>query len=128
MSTDIARAGWPERITAPRVKEQELRAMLRRMAERGEISARVELEQTRDHVIAYVIRLKAHRTRRQAGIRVMALAATGLGALAGIGAMLWEIRYLLAALAAGGICALLIAWASSHSAGCSGIHCGGCKG
>src|SRR5512132_885664 len=110
----------------------QLKAQLRRMERRGEISVYwqdADLDRRGTLLVPYVRLVTAARIRRRT-IRRWAGAGTGaLTALAGLCWLLWESRYVIsfAALAALVIVAGL-RFAPHLARGCSGLHCSSCKG
>lgn len=114
-------------MRGPAVKQQEMRAKLAQMVRRGELkeafNARIEGGQ---YVVEY-IRLREPAPR---GLRIGSIVVSILGGLAGLGWLIWESRYVIAAalgVALAAVCLYVIIMSALHVAGrCPGHHCPGC--
>jgi len=132
ITREVVRRRGQEQICemrGPAVKQQEARARLARMMRRGELAeafnARIENGQ---YVVEY-IRLRDPAPR---GPRIGAIVGGVLAGLAGLGWLIWESRYVIAAalgIALGAACLYVIVMSVLHVVGrCPGHHCPGCAG
>lgn len=107
--------------------QHRLRARLHAASRRGELEVVSGWRVARSGAAAVVV--KPIREPRSPVPWWIAGTATALSALAGVGIMLYQTRYIWMALAGVllvvfGIARLL----GNHSGGCVGIHCSGCRG
>jgi hypothetical protein len=115
-----------EMISKPRVQIHQLRALVAQMAKSGDIHPRYQIMEYEGWVHAHVLRL---RPRPKRWPRVLLWVVMALAFLAGVGYLTWHSRYVLGmslGLLAGAW--LLLKSLAGHSAGCTGIHCSGCRG
>lgn len=105
----------------------ELNARLMREVRRGEIE-RTDVYHVADNGAAAIV-VKPLREPRSHVPWYIGGAALGLGALVGVGVLLYQTRYVWMALA--GV-ALLVVGAlrllGNHGGACTGLHCAGCRG
>lgn len=134
MPREIERSSAPVwgTASAPRVQKHALLADLRQKTRRGEIgqvgNLRYDVVNGREVVLVDYQRLASPRAQVP---YVVAGVTLGMGALYGIGVMLWHSRYIW--LAAAGIAlvvliAIRLLSPASHGASCTGLHCPGCGG
>lgn len=135
--TLVARGAWVETMTVARVKEQQMRAELKRMYLRGEIAEAGNLRYVdadgqlarggrAGFVAVDIVRLKRSRLRR--GWYAIGVGAA-LGAMAGLGMLIYASRHVLLAMLMGtAVLAFLLAKLAGHGGTCLGIHCSGCRG
>lgn len=117
-------------VTAPYRDRQRLGAELRRMSERGLIERCGPIRLVDGQWVARYVRLREPRPKAPLYVTGFAL---GMGAVAGVAAMLWHARYVilygLGALAALAILIGLIGFVSARVRGCAcvlhGPRCGG---
>lgn len=115
-------------VEGPARERHQLMAWLKREAEAGRVGTVWETEAPKG-----MLRLEYERLaeRPNPAPWYVAGATAALGSVVLVGAMLWQARHallLLAAVAAGALLLLLLATRISHSGGCVGLHCTGCKG
>jgi hypothetical protein len=115
--------GRVQMMTAPATKYWELRAELRRLVQAGEIRQAWGLEQRGTECIVFVERIAdpSPKAPWYVGITV-----TVLGALVGVGVMLWHARYVILAVLAIVAMAVLGTFLVHLSAGKAGCNCPVC--
>jgi hypothetical protein len=112
-------------FSAPLRYRQQLYAELAAMSRRGEISNAVGWEE-KGMVCVQVERIHDTRSKTPWYIAAVVMA---LGAVVGVGVLLYQSRYVL--MAAGGVVLVVLGAVrllGGHSGTCAGIHCSGCKG
>lgn len=114
-------------IKVPAAMEQQGRAQLRRMMERGEIASAFNPRREDGMWLCDYERLREPRSRTPWYIGG---AATFIGGSVTLAYLVWSSRYVILALAATAVVVFVIAVRvlAGHSGGCVGLHCPGCKG
>lgn len=112
-------------VRRPMSQVQFVRAEVRSLRERGYIETEYRMAEIDGYAVAQVRPLRRLPRPMKLRYRVMAWAAMAFGSLAGVGYLLWESRWIIAA-AAGTLLALaaLIALGSAAAGrgSCSGVH------
>lgn len=128
------RPAWPAArqrlvvVEGPARERHQLMAWLKREAEAGRVGTVWETEAPKG-----MMRLEYEQLaeRPNPAPWYVTGATAALGSVVLVGAMLWQARGALLALAAVTAVAAVLVWLAtrvSHSGGCVGLHCAGCRG
>lgn len=112
----------------------QLKGELRKQEKRGDIAPLWRLASTPKPGILRVpyVRLRSAREARgRLVLRLMGVGALGAGTMTALLAALWEARFVILTGVGSALviaCVWLLSRLASHSPGCVGLHCPGCRG